>query len=101
MSKKTSATKMLTLVALSAFIVISTILGMVKIVIPAIISGYNAAANAIGDGVATTEMYFRIHPNMQIVGIIGIACGTAAILWVTANVFHVKWAKHLWTDLFE
>lgn len=101
MSKKTSATKMLTLVALSAFIIISTVLGMVKIVIPAIISGYNATATAVGNGVATTEMYFRIHPNMQIVGIIGIACGTAAILWTAANVFHVKWAKHLWHDLFE
>lgn len=101
MSKRHSMMKVFFIIGLSVFLIASTILGMVKIVIPAIDAGYNTTMVYGQMTYAMIVGYFKVHPNLQIVFIVGLALTAYLFVKIAGRVFHAKWASRFFHDFFE
>lgn len=87
--------------AVTAILIIATIVGLVEIVIPTSVNAFHAITNYMATTGANISHWIQIHPNWQFPIVIGMTIVIIGTLQLLSKVFHVNWAKKFMKDFFD
>lgn len=96
-----SKVAVVTALAVTITLIIATIVGLVKIVIPTIVSAFHAVSNFVMTTGSNVYNWMSIHPNWQFPIIVGLTLVIIGLVQLLAKVFHVNWAKNFMKDFFD
>lgn len=87
--------------AVTAILIIATIVGLVEIVIPTTVSTFHVVINYMATTGANISYWMRIHPNWQFPIVLGTTVIVIGLVQLLAKVFHINWAKKFMKDFFD